>query len=1451
MKRFVFATKTFEKEARSHSETSAYESFKKRLEFEGNDHPKSDEYGTLKGNYVKKRHGKNLRSIFTYKDIEIENEKVRIYVALRMMARGDKDYDRFKYQNTSDADRDNITGRTQIDWNELIDKVKSRLNDSEPHIVAKPDLSASEMCFISSPSRINHELMDVAIFESQEWTELLKSDTFKNHFDAAVIIEQYIMDHLGAVGDSKFEIPFKNYQGKKIVGYHKGHKVWYLLTITDLQKDIEINPDNIEVRRGYPYSSLDDKDAWQAMEQDKNSNFVLSEEEMEVVSKESSYPLFIGGRAGSGKSTVLQYLFAEIIIRSLNSKIDDEILLPPVYLSYSENLIENAKILASSLFEKNHAYQDEFKKTGKTFKYDIQPNMNSLFGIFQDVIKECIKAKNPSVLQERFSSSKYMSFSKFNNEWNKKFDKDPEASKKYGPSLSWYVIRTYIKGWDSESYLSPEDYQGIGEKNKNVTDETYQLIFDKVWSGWYSNFNDRWDDQDLVRYCISPDDNSQETYATERFSAVFCDEAQDFTRVEIDFILKVSSFSNRKINNVDDVKKLPFVFAGDEFQTLNPTGFSWDSIRAFFVDRLFSMVALSEFKDESNIEKPILLTKNYRSMPEIVRISNRIQLLRAARFGEESHPQIAHFHGKNSSVFCLNPCDKNVWNSLKEKKIVLITPIPDGQSVKEYVESGPLKDYIEIDLESGVPKDITIMNPVQAKGLEYPNVAVYGFKIDENDQRLSLDELLEWFNNYTEKDHQDEQSIGLKYLVSNTYVAATRACTKLYILDNFSENDFWAFAYSFANPDSIVKVESLENAMLKKTKSQWKKEDLGLIVHGDVDDITEENIVDKEYGKRIEEIEKRADNRGDENLMLQAAARYREHGNENGYFRCRAKAAVFKEDFGQAAEFFLKTELFDDAIRCYWNLLSENYDLNKQHIRTLADLTSKATQPIECEITKLCDSCTKAKISIKEFGMRIASILELVLSNPNVYFDINVWNKTIDQLARHIDVSKTTKTDLKRVIENKSELFKKGFEFSCQNIAKAAYSLKEYSMAVDLWEDKPTTVFPPEYYLSKIEVTSYPEKISYFEKAYPKTWQDKVVEEYVSNKGDLNIDNNIQRIISAALCDKAPEKLFRETLPQLLTATENLKQLDSILNAVKIRKISFNSDVISSLAIVKFGNTKEWSYPSSKYSDYKAKYLFDIVSCIKQALHGNALNQKRKIKDYCDDAYAKYRPSAFMPLLLTGIGIAYEKRGIHIDAIRYYEWAKAQTKLPKLRFFFDERWIVCKERQADRDISSDYWKEATDKRVELGIENIDIPQLPSIEYSEWVSYFNDALSITDDLFVKIEQEKPQTEDQNSENKTDFKILNKQSFRFGDYEICVIPKSKDIIIRYTNNEEELSVKIRKGIFPADGDFVIKDSRIYRNDENIKTPFRFSIMDNKVVLKVFQEETFTGVEITIEL
>lgn len=264
-------------------------------------------------------------------------------------------------------------------------------------------------------------------------------------------------------------------------------------------------------RRAYPLSMLDDKDFWVAMEKDIRSNFYLSEEEMGLVSQSISFPLFINGRAGSGKSTVLQYLFAEYLLRYLaHSSIA-----PPLYLSYSVNLIENAKNLSKSLFGKNNSYLEKLKKIGKGLA-DIEPYFPKTFYVFQDLIRKTIGTENKEVLSSRFArGEKYVNYSKFRKMWMNQFGQSRDACKKYGPAVSWHVIRSYIKGWDSDNYLEPEQYARIGRNNKTVSDETFQIVFTNVWEGWYQKIGEThrsWDDQDLVRYCLAPDDDTVITY---------------------------------------------------------------------------------------------------------------------------------------------------------------------------------------------------------------------------------------------------------------------------------------------------------------------------------------------------------------------------------------------------------------------------------------------------------------------------------------------------------------------------------------------------------------------------------------------------------------------------------------------------------------------------------------------------------------------------------------------------------------------------------------------------------------------------------------------------------------------------------------------------------------------------------------------------------------------------
>lgn len=73
---------------------------------------------------------------------------------------------------------------------------------------------------------------------------------------------------------------------------------------------------------------------------ESKSNLVLTEEQVQVVATNApNYPLFISGRAGSGKSTVLQYLFAEVVLRYLSVK--RMVIIPDCFLLFICHIVRH------------------------------------------------------------------------------------------------------------------------------------------------------------------------------------------------------------------------------------------------------------------------------------------------------------------------------------------------------------------------------------------------------------------------------------------------------------------------------------------------------------------------------------------------------------------------------------------------------------------------------------------------------------------------------------------------------------------------------------------------------------------------------------------------------------------------------------------------------------------------------------------------------------------------------------------------------------------------------------------------------------------------------------------------------------------------------------------------------------------------------------------------------
>jgi hypothetical protein len=170
---------------------------------------------------------------------------------------------------------------------------------------------------------------------------------------------------------------------------------------------------------------------------------------------------------------------------------------------------------------------------------------------------------------------------------------------------------------------------------------------------------------------------------------------------------------------------VPFAFAGDPFQTLNPTGFRWDSIKASFVEKFVFELDTSRRSGRLDLNYREL-QYNYRSTRQIVRFGNHVQALRAALFrSPDVRPQTPWTTEVHSSpVVWFRANDASFWKKFRENPgFVVIVPCAEGEEAR-YVEDDPiLREHVRI--EEGIP--MNVLSAVRAKGCEYPAVIVYGF----------------------------------------------------------------------------------------------------------------------------------------------------------------------------------------------------------------------------------------------------------------------------------------------------------------------------------------------------------------------------------------------------------------------------------------------------------------------------------------------------------------------------------------------------------------------------------------------------------------------------------------------------------------------------------------------------------------------------------------------------
>ena len=841
----------------------------------------------------------------------------------------------------------------------------------------------------------------------------------------------------------------------------------------------------------YPDFLLYDFKSWKAIEDDSQANLALSDEELEIL-QHIDYPFFVSGLAGSGKSTILYYLYAHIYDYESKHHPDH----PLLFLSYSKKLVANAQSIVKSILCNHPAYNSvqffDDKDRSRQFDRSFQP--------FQEFIKTEFLSMDE---YEDYASTKYIDYQRFKQLYES--CKLPEK-KNYSSDIVWSVIRTFIKGKSINSFFSPLEYESadLPLKDRTVTMGDYRQIY-KIWENWYKKFFDDhtgWDDLDLVRFALSKYDDGTRFH---KYAVIFCDEAQDFTKIETDLILKLSVYSKYDLTTREEDSQIPIAFAGDPNQTINPTGFRWGSTQEIFNESFKdSLASFTGFK-------PNELRTNYRSREAIVKFANTIQFIRHRLLSDgKQHFSLqeawdSEQSGGQSDLDGLNyvafySLDKNREKIVRGMQKAIIITAEEGEYNMDHKQTDPeLKDIDPSKLYTAIT----------AKGLEFKATILFKFG---SDPAITLfDKLMKG-----EAITDDSVRYQLSHFFTKLYIAISRAKQVLFIVDTdegyerlwkyFVDKDLWAGFINKYQPSCI--------------------EDLGRISLGNILDF-DHRLADNYKPKEVaESLFKNALENEDPETMNRARSTYKEARLENKASLCRAYISKFKKEYSEAGRRFFELGHYGLALDAYWEgciwdqvLLILQIDAKQFEGRSF----KRAVANFMSHKSSLAEFLKAWKENEDEF--------QDSLSNPK---DRDLWSMIVQSIcgiARSLqpkDITAALLRDLDRLsdyvewFENgmsavRAELHFKRAEFDNRGIQKGDPEFKDadYLAAIKCWDALPEKTTTNEYYTAKKLVSSSPsEEIIWMEKLNEVS---AILSKYGSAESAANLSEDAQNRVFGCL----------------------------------------------------------------------------------------------------------------------------------------------------------------------------------------------------------------------------------------------------------------------------------------------------------------------------------------------
>ncbi len=308
-----------------------------------------------------------------------------------------------------------------------------------------------------------------------------------------------------------------------------------------------------------------------------------------------------------------------------------------------------------------------------------------------------------------------------------------------------------VIGSEPEGALSPEEYRALGPRQSIFAAEQRDAVHElfvkyRAWlsqSGLY--------DSNLIA-------QEWQALATPRHDFVVVDEVQDLTCAQLALILRTLR------------KPGQFLLCGDSNQIVHPNFFSWSAVKRLF------------WRDPVLAERQALsvLGVNYRNARAITRVANTLLKIKHARFGSIDRESN---HLVESAT-------------LEHGEVRLIA---DKDAIKRDIDArtrGSTHYAVLVLRDEDKPaarasfRTPLVFSVHEAKGLEYPNIILYGFVSGQrqayaeicagvNAEDLAVDSL----DYRRAKDKQDKSLEVWKFYVNALYVALTRAVERVWLIE--------------------------------------------------------------------------------------------------------------------------------------------------------------------------------------------------------------------------------------------------------------------------------------------------------------------------------------------------------------------------------------------------------------------------------------------------------------------------------------------------------------------------------------------------------------------------------------------------------------------------------------------------------------------------------------------